>query len=92
MILSDIKQYLQQRGQASLADIATHFDTSADAVRGMLETWVRKGRVKRHLASASCGSSCSQCDPASTEIYEWVGPGRAAVTTRPLPMPSLCDH
>jgi len=92
MILSDIKQYLQQRGQASLADIATHFDTSTDAVRGMLEIWVRKGRVTCRLASASCGSSCSSCDPAATEIYQWVGAGGPAVSTRPLPMPSRCDR
>ena len=92
MILSDIKHYLQQRGQATLADISTHFETSADAMRGMPETWVRKGRINRHLANASCGSSCSKCNPASTEIYEWVGPGRPAVAARSLPMPSHCDR
>ncbi|HEC06207.1 MAG TPA: sugar metabolism transcriptional regulator [Thiolapillus brandeum] len=71
MILSDISRYLEQRGQATLADIALHFDADTDAVRGMLEVWIRKGRVHRRMATASCGSSCSQCEPAVTEIYVW---------------------
>ena len=36
MILSDIRRYLQQCGQATLADIALHFDADPDAMRGML--------------------------------------------------------
>jgi len=71
MILSDIKRYLQQRQQATLADIALHFDIEPDAARGMLEQWIRKGKVERHSAQASCGSSCTKCDPASTELYLW---------------------
>ncbi|MEJ1336641.1 MAG: FeoC-like transcriptional regulator, partial [Candidatus Sedimenticola sp. (ex Thyasira tokunagai)] len=31
MILSDIKQYLVERHQATLADIALHFDCEPDA-------------------------------------------------------------
>ncbi|HHH38577.1 MAG TPA: sugar metabolism transcriptional regulator [Sedimenticola sp.] len=75
MILAEIRDYLKARGRASLADIALHFDTPPDAVRGMLEQWIRKGRVRRSLASAACGNSCTQCDPAATEIYEWSGEG-----------------
>jgi len=71
MILSDIRRYLEQRGQASLAEIALHFDADPEAVRGMLAVWQRKGRVRQRRASAACGSSCSQCDPAATEIYVW---------------------
>jgi hypothetical protein len=77
VILSDIKRYLSERGQATLADMALHFQSSPDAVRGMLEVWAGKGKVRRHLTDPSCGSSCSQCDPASVEIYEWIGDGSA---------------
>ena len=71
MILSDIKNYLQQRGQASLGDIALHFKSDPDAVRGMLDVWIRKGKVIKQTSTASCGSSCQQCEPATTEIYVW---------------------
>ena len=71
MILSDLRDYLRERGQASLQDMALHFDADPEALRGMLETWIRKGKVSRYSAKASCGDSCTQCDPASVEIYSW---------------------
>jgi len=71
VILADIRAYLKARGQASLSDIALHFDADPEAVRGMLEVWVRKGQVQRRAATAACGSSCSQCDSATTELYIW---------------------
>jgi len=88
VILSDIRDYLQQRGQATLADIALHFDTDPDAVRGMLQVWIQKGKVHRQMATASCGGSCTQCDSASTEIYIW---NEASAHERPL-LPVDCAH
>jgi DNA-binding MarR family transcriptional regulator len=73
VILSDIKSYLQQRGQATLADIAIHVDAEPAAVSGMLEQWVRKGRVERRKVEAACGTSCNRCDPAAMEFYIWRG-------------------
>jgi hypothetical protein len=89
MILSDIKRYLSERSQATLADMALHFQSSPDAVRGMLEVWSGKGKVRRHLANPSCGSSCSNCDPASVEIYEWIGDG-ATEKIRVIQPPGDC--
>jgi predicted ArsR family transcriptional regulator len=71
MILTEIKHYLMQRNIATLRDIALHVDANPDAVRGMLDHWVRKGQVSRQLATASCGSSCTKCDTDATEIYRW---------------------
>ena len=70
-MLAGIRNYLRQRGQATLADIAHHFRVSPEVARQMLEVWERKGKVYRRAATASCGTSCSQCDPAATEIWEW---------------------
>jgi hypothetical protein len=74
VILTDLRRYLQQRGQASLTDIAYHLDAEPDAIKGMLEHWIRKGRVRRHEAGAAC-SGCSKCDAAKMEVYEWVEQG-----------------
>ena len=71
MMLAVIKCYLQQHGQLSLAQIALHLDTPPDAVRGMLEMLLRKGRIRRQLLNSACGSSCCKCDSAVTELYEW---------------------
>jgi predicted ArsR family transcriptional regulator len=73
MMLSAIKEYLAQRGQATLADIALHVDAEPDAVRGMLQQWVRKGRVERRKVEAACATSCNRCDPAAMELYVWLG-------------------
>ncbi len=73
MILADIKKYLSQRGSVSLSDISVHFDTDPEAMRGMLEQWIRKGRINKRILGASCGSSCNKCDTKDTEMYQWVG-------------------
>ncbi len=71
MSLSRIKSYLQARHQASLEDISLHLGSHTEAVRGMLDIWLRKGEVERCQASDTCGSACHQCDSALMEIYRW---------------------
>jgi len=73
MILSDLKAYLQERSQATLADMAVHFDAEADAVRAMLDVWIRKGKAERFTVSPDCGGHCTRCAPETTEIYRWIG-------------------
>lgn len=74
MILTDLRRYLRQRGQAGLTDIAYHLDAEPEAVKGMLDHWIRKGKVRWHAAGAAC-SGCSKCDAATMEVYEWVDEG-----------------
>ncbi len=73
MILSQVRDYLAERGQATLADIALHFDAEPGALRGILEQWERKGRVEKRKVEAACGTSCNRCDPAAMELYVWRG-------------------
>jgi hypothetical protein len=75
MILSELRRYLEARGQASLADLSVHFDTDADALRPMLDIWLRKGNVERFGISPDCGGNCNRCAPEATEIYRWRGGG-----------------
>jgi predicted ArsR family transcriptional regulator len=72
MMLSTIREYLSLRGQATLAEIALHVDAEPDAVRGMLQQWIRKGRVEQRKVEAACGTSCNRCDPAAMELYVWL--------------------
>ena len=72
MILSELRHYLRCQHRLSLLEMANHFDTDADALRGMLGKWITKGKVKRIDMGAACGTSCCKCDPAMTELYEWV--------------------
>ncbi|MGB5834439.1 MAG: FeoC-like transcriptional regulator [Thiohalocapsa sp.] len=77
MILSELRDYLQQHRRASLVDIMNRFDTDADALRGMLGVLERKGRVRKLPPGAACDSSgCTQCcqAQATPESYELVKP------------------
>lgn len=72
MILSDLRSYLQDRRRVTLNDLVVHFQIDADALRGMLAKWISKGKVRQSPAASACGTSCCKCDPALTEIYEWI--------------------
>ncbi len=73
MILADLAAYLAERKRAPLVDMALRFETSEDALRGMLAALGRKGRVRRIANGAACSSGCCKCDQATVETYAWVG-------------------
>ena len=73
MILSDIKKYFSSQQVASLPDLSVHFSVDPDAMRGMLEQWVRKGKLRKLPQGALCPSCCGACDSDNLEIYEWLG-------------------
>ncbi len=71
MIISALSHYLRDNRRAALRDLSYRFETDPDALRGMLGTLERKGRVRKLPAKTPC-CGCTSCDPASVEIYEWV--------------------
>lgn len=71
MLLKDIRGYLEQRGTASLHDVAVHFDIAPDTAQFALNYWQQKGKIREqnaHCGSGACGG-CSQNDSA---LYTWV--------------------
>jgi len=74
--LSGLRDYLSKRRQASVAEMALHFDASPDAVRGALSHWLAKGRARR-LDPAGI---CSGCGCKGVEVFEWL----TADAVRPL--------
>jgi putative ferrous iron transport protein C len=71
MILQEIKQYVKERQQVSLQDIAVHFDKEPETVRGILDFWVRKGRIKLQTRTPVCSGSCHCSANQTQEIYYW---------------------
>ena len=70
-MLTELKGYLTKRRSASLSEMALRFSTEPDALRPMLDVWIRKGQVRRSDGSRCEG--CCACAPADVEVYEWVG-------------------
>ena len=79
MTPSTVRDYLKERGNASLSDVALHFDAGEDSVRAVLDLWIAKGKIRPLAAGASCSraGSCG-CSCKAEEIYEWVGDLRLA--------------
>ncbi len=76
---SSIKAYLKRRGMAPMSDLVNRFDGDADAVRGVLEFWKRKGRVREIEPQAGCSGGCSGCSRTAcgalgpdASVYAWV--------------------
>jgi len=72
MILSGIKRYFSQQPVASLADLSVHFGVEPDAMRGMLEQWIRKGKLRKLPQGTPCPSCCEACKSESLELYKWL--------------------
>jgi len=72
MTPSELRHYLQQKKQATLADLALHFDSDPQAVRAAMETWLRKGQASEEQG-AGCAKGCCKCDPAAITLYRWNG-------------------
>ena len=71
MILSDIRNYVKSRGQVTLSDIVTHFDSESSAMEGMLQRWIDKGIIEKRRLTSSCGDSCNQCGVSDSMLYVW---------------------
>ncbi|HHK73944.1 MAG TPA: sugar metabolism transcriptional regulator [Rhizobiales bacterium] len=69
MLLSQLNGYFARHKRACLADLAAHFDVPPQALRGMLDLLIAKGRISRVQTGLNC-AGCSKCDPQQLEIYE----------------------
>ncbi len=69
MLLKELQTHLKQNRRASLAELEHQFHIEADALRGMLNQLIRKGRVCK-VDGQACGG-CHSCAPETIEFYEW---------------------
>lgn len=73
MIVTQVRDYLKSRGQASLRDMALEFGMDQDALRPVVEQWVQKGKAAKLPVGSSCAGGCSACEPETIELYQWLG-------------------
>lgn len=76
MLLLKIRDHIQLVGSVTLTDLARHFDMPESAMQGMMEQWVRKGKVivvnnEISCSSGACGG-CTQAGCSGSAIkYVW---------------------
>ncbi len=72
MMLSEIKHYLRIHQRVTLSELAIHFGTEPEAMRGMLQQWIHKGKVVKFNTANGCSGNCPMCSCSDgLEIYEW---------------------
>ena len=71
MILSELRSCLKEKQRVTLHDLVLHFNTDAEALRGMLHVLMTKGYVVKNSINEACGTSCCKCESSLTEIYEY---------------------
>ena len=60
MILIEIKQYFQEVGDATVSQIAKHFNLQISAAQGMIDFWLQKNKLQ--LCKQECTKgSCNGC-------------------------------
>lgn len=72
MVLSRITTHLKLNKRAALKDMALLFNVTPDALKGMLGTLERKGKIKKLATGTRCHGGCHKCSPESIELYEWI--------------------
>lgn len=75
-MLTAVRDAVEARPAVSLADVASRVGAHPGAVRGMLDVWVRKGVIRR--VPTPCGG-CTDCDPATIEMYQTVETATASL-------------
>ncbi len=72
MILSELRDYVAERGCVPVAELSRRFEVDEPALRGMLDLWQRRNKVRLLPAGDSCGG-CTGCGVGRSEICEWIG-------------------
>lgn len=90
MIVSELSRYLRDNRRAAVRDLAYRFDAEPDALRGMLETLERKGRVRKLPADTPCaGGAASAIRRRSRSMNGWIGTKPPWVRRSPKDPPTL---
>ncbi len=66
MLITEIKQLINERHSMSLRELSIHFKMEPEAIEPALDIIVKKGTVKIvDLKCSSCKSSCPGCSEAN---------------------------
>ena len=68
-MITDIIDYIEERGQAPLRDMALHFELDDAVLIDMLERLIKKGRIRELPQGTACGGGCQQCAPETIRIF-----------------------
>ena len=72
-MLQEIKKLFEIHRLISLYDLKVHFDIDEEAMKDMLQIWIKKGKLigSSHCNQLPCeGCAADDCDPSKYQYYE----------------------
>ncbi|BBU64212.1 hypothetical protein MSC49_41470 (plasmid) [Methylosinus sp. C49] len=69
-MLIELADFLASRKEATVSDVAAHFDIAPQTARALLEHWVRKRRAAR-IDLEQCRQCAIHCGK-SWQAYRWI--------------------
>lgn len=89
MLITAIRDYLHTIGQASLQDLARHFQVQESAMEQMLAFWLRKGTIRQLIPSQpDCNqnkcSDCVSCPDSEKKIYQITTSPHTTIPINPI--------
>jgi predicted ArsR family transcriptional regulator len=70
MLIDRLRDTLQQHERASVQDLSLALGMTPEALRALLSTLERKGRVHKLTAQTHCGDCC-KCNADALDVYAW---------------------
>jgi len=70
-MLLTLRDFLKQKQNANLVEMARHLQQPVELVRVLLGHWIQKGRVARCEPPKGCGTRCQDCPSEQAEVYCW---------------------
>lgn len=68
-MLYELRNYIKKYNSVSIAQISREFMIDIQAMKPMLDIWVKKGVVKIYNHPLNCKISCGGCAKESPNIY-----------------------
>lgn len=71
-MLYDLRSYIKKYRQVAITQVCREFNIDAQALKPILDIWVKKGVIKSFASPIACKSSCGACKFSTESYYCWV--------------------
>lgn len=71
MILTEVRNYVQQQPMVSLKDLCLRFHTDEMTMENLLGFWVQKNKISPVISETNCGG-CVKNTCTKAQYYQWV--------------------
>lgn len=72
LTLQQLKTYLQDNGQTTLAKLSTYFQEEPNQIMLMAQHYISKNKIFCERKTLNCGSKCNSCFSSQLVKLSWV--------------------